>query len=109
MSEDLTRAIAYATERAKKLKIPNFDRIEKSPRKNKKLRIIFSLKGVDGKIDSYYQDFGLSGSFTYADGASEQKRNAYRARASKMKNKQGEYTYKIPYTKNYLAYWLLWS
>jgi hypothetical protein len=52
--------------------------------------------------------FGDPNGSTYADGASSQKRNSYRARASKITNARGQYTYKIPGTANSLAYWLLW-
>lgn len=60
-------------------------------------KIHFGYKGPNGEVAQ-----------TYFDGASEEKRNAYRARASKIKNKAGELTYQIPYTPNMLAYHFLW-
>lgn len=54
-------------------------------------------------------NFGAkNNSIAFLEGASEQKRNAYRARASKIKNKSGEYTYKIKYTPNFLSFNILW-
>ncbi len=52
--------------------------------------------------------FGMKGGFTYLDGASEKKRNSYKARASKITNSEGMYTYRIPGTANSFSYWLLW-
>ena len=81
-----------------KLKVP-FTDLSLSDRPNKKIKII-----INGKIIHY----GDKNSHTYIEGADEKKRNAYRARASKIKNKNGQYTYLIKYTPNYLAYWTLW-
>lgn len=84
--------------KAKAMKIKGV--IEMSNRKGKKL-MITTPEGR--KIH-----FGSDVSNTFLEGASEQKRNAYRARASKIKNKQGQFTYKIPGTANYYAYNILW-
>lgn len=71
-----------------------------SDRKDKKLMMI-TPKGK--KVH-----FGSATSTTFLEGADEKKRNAYRARASKIKDKNGRYTYKIPGTANYYAFHLLW-
>lgn len=70
---------------------------------NKRLTAIFNK---NGKYKTVH--FGLRGAFTYADGASKQKRDSYRARASKITNANGRFTYKIPGTANSFAYHLLW-
>jgi hypothetical protein len=45
---------------------------------------------------------------TYFDRKDKVKRDSYRARASKIKNGDGEYTYMKPGTANSFAYWILW-
>lgn len=52
--------------------------------------------------------FGDPNAVTFIDGADENKRKSYRARASKIKNKQGQYTYEVYPTANWMAYNLLW-
>jgi ribosome-associated translation inhibitor RaiA len=52
--------------------------------------------------------FGLKGAYTYFDGAPNKKRRLYQARASKITNKSGVYTYRKAGTANSLAYWILW-
>jgi len=88
--------------KAKALNIP-FSKIEPSTRPGKKLMITI-LTPVGTSI----VHFGDANSQTYIEGASKQKRDAYRARASKITDKHGQYTYKIPYTPNFLAFNLLW-
>jgi hypothetical protein len=83
----------------KKYKIP-YDYVMLSDKPNKKIKI-----SINGKIIHY----GLKGSQTWIEGASEDKKNSYQARASKITNKNGEYTYKIRYTPNFLSYWTLWT
>lgn len=75
-------------------------KIEKSRAKNKRFVHIDS----NGKRTN----FGDPNAKTFFDGATQEKRKSYQARASKIKNKQGEYTYKKKGTANYLAYNLLW-
>lgn len=53
--------------------------------------------------------FGQIGAFTYFDGASEKKQKSYKARASKITNKYGIFTYKKAGTANSFAYWILWN
>ena len=83
----------------KKYKIP-YDKVELSPKKDKKIRIT---------IDGRPIDYGLKTSQTWIEGANETKKNSYQARASKIKNSKGEYTYKIRYTPNFLSFWTLWT
>jgi len=52
--------------------------------------------------------FGQRGAKTYADGTTKIRQRSYKARASKIKNNAGEYTYKIPGTANSLSYFVLW-
>lgn len=70
---------------------------------NKRLTAMFDIGGKRKMVN-----FGLRGAVTYADGASKKKRDSYRARASKIKNKKGQFTYLLPGTANSFAYWLLW-
>jgi len=53
--------------------------------------------------------FGMAKSTTFLEGADEKKRQLYLARASKIRNKKGEYTYKIKFTRSFLSYWILWN
>ena len=46
--------------------------------------------------------------YSNLDHLDKKRRYRYRARASKIKNKQGEYTYKNPKYANYYAYKFLW-
>lgn len=89
-------------EKQKKLKIKG--KIYLSDRPDKKLMLVdFDENNPKRKVY-----FGSSTSTTFIEGASKQKRDAYRARASKIVNKDNEFTYRIPYTSNYLAFNLLW-
>lgn len=90
--------LTKAKKKAKQLGIDG--ELSLSDRKGKKLKMI-TPKGKT-------VHFGSDTSNTFLEGATEQKRNAYQARASKIKNKDGKYTYKIPYTANYLSYNILW-
>lgn len=83
----------------KKLKIP-YSYVDLSNKQDKKIKIIINNKTIH---------FGAKSSITWIEGASEQKKNAYQARASKITNTQGEYTYLVKYTPNYLAYHVLWT
>ena len=91
--------IEKAKAQAKKLKIP-FQDIQLSNKKDKKLLVITK----DGKKIN----FGLKNSHTFLEGAPKQKRDAYRARASKITNKDGEYTYLNYNSPNYWAFHILW-
>ena len=83
----------------KKYKIP-YDKVELSPLPTKKIRLWINNKPID---------YGLKTSQTWIEGASKEKQKSYQARASKITNKNGEYTYLIPYTKNNLSFFTLWT
>ena len=84
--------------RLKELDVP-YTYIGLSTRPNKKIMVV-----IDGKTIHY----GAKTSTTFIEGASEEKRKAYQARASKIKNKNGQYTYNLKYTPNFLAFHTLW-
>jgi hypothetical protein len=71
-----------------------------SKRKNKKYAVEYN-----GKIihfgDSRYDD--------YLDHGDEKRRENYRKRASKIRNKKGELTYKDKNSPNYYSFHILWS
>jgi hypothetical protein len=77
----------------------DYDSVSLSNRPGKKIKIIINGKTIH---------FGDKNSTTFIEKEDEKKRMAYQARASKIKNKNGEYTYKIKYTPNYLAFHVLW-
>ena len=53
--------------------------------------------------------FGSDVGETFLDHKDEQKRDAWRARHTKIKNKAGEYVYKLKNSPSYWSYMLLWS
>lgn len=75
--------------------------IKNSNTKNKRFAAILD----NGRI----VNFGSIHGFTYFDGASESKKKAYQSRHSKIKNKNGEYVYKIRNSPSYLSWHLLWN
>jgi hypothetical protein len=86
-------------QRMKQLKIP-YEDVKLSDKPDKKIMT---------KIAGKWIHFGAKNSQTFLEGASEAKRDSYRARASKIKNKEGNFTYNIKYTPNFLSYFILWS
>ena len=54
----------------------------------------------------HYYDKG--GHYKHLNNLDKKRRSSYRARASKITNKLGEFTYKDKNTKNYWAYHYLW-
>lgn len=91
--------------RAYKQKFPQVKdlHITESDSEHKRLRAEFTLRGKHKVVH-----FGLKTAYTWADGAPKAKRDSYRARASKITNADGKYTYVIPGTANSFAYWILW-
>lgn len=77
--------------------------VVRSDRTGKRLKATFSMAGRPHTVH-----FGLSTAYTWADGAPEEKRRSYRARASKITNGRNQYTYRLPGTANSFAYWILW-
>ena len=72
----------------------------KSTTTNKRYYVVYN-----GKIIN----FGQPGAHTYADGATVQKRDAYRARHRKIKLKDGSFAYKNKNQASFWAYRLLWT
>lgn len=100
------------------MKIPNiiiggeFDPVfKKSTRKNKKYMVLTPNKKwvhFGDKRFSQYKDTTTLRIYSNLDHLDKKRRDRYRARASKIKNKKGEYTYKNPEYPNYYAYNFLW-
>lgn len=82
--------------------------------KNKKYRVEFTHKGKLHKINfgqlgyEHYKDTTPLKLFSKFNHNDKQRRKSYRARASGIKNKQGQLTYKNPLYANYWAYKYLW-
>lgn len=71
----------------------------KSKAKNKRYYVIYNGKRIN---------FGQPGAYTYSDGASEQKRSAFRARHSKIKLSDGTFAYKNKNQPSFWSYHILW-
>lgn len=71
----------------------------RSNRKGKKYYVVYG-----GKIIN----FGDSNMEDFTQHKDEKRRASYRARASGIKNKDGQLTYKLKTSSNYWSYWLLW-
>lgn len=72
-----------------------------SDRKNKRFKALLAR-------NNKWVHFGQPGEHAFVDHGDRKRRTAYRRRAEGIKNKQGQKTYLIPETANYLAYNLLW-
>lgn len=70
-----------------------------SKNKNKKYYVVYNGKKIH---------FGHPDYKDYLDHKDNDRRDKYKARASKIKNKQGQYTYKLKSSPNYWAYNILW-
>ena len=73
--------------------------LQQSNRQYKKYAVMYNDKWIHFG-DSRYEDFTIH--------KDVERRQAYRARASKIKNIQGQLTYKLKSAPNYWAYHLLW-
>lgn len=93
---------------------PRQIRFEKSPRKNKKYRVYFTLSG-----DDYYVDFGQLGYEHYRDSTplklysrlnhgDSDRRARYLARASGIRDSTGQTTRDDPLSPNYWSIRYLW-
>ena len=83
----------------------------KSPIKNKKYRLI-SPKGKiidfgDTRYEHYKDQTNIK-LYTNLDHLDNERRSKYRARASKIKNKNNQLTYNNPEYANYYSYNYLW-
>ena len=74
--------------------------IQRSSRPNKKLMLLTA----SGKRIH----FGAKGSHTFLEGATNQKKQAYRARHSKIKLADGRLAHKVRNTPAYLSWNILW-
>ena len=84
----------------KKAKNLGAESLDYSPRKNNK----YMVKLPGGKK----VHFGSSKYEDYTIHKDKERRDKYRARATKIKNKQGELTYNNPESSNYWSVHLLW-
>ena len=73
--------------------------IKISKKKNKKYDVLYNNKWISFG-DNRYEDF--------LDHKNKLRRTNYRRRASKIKNKKGEYTYLNPNSANFWSYNTLW-
>lgn len=86
----------------------------KSNVKNKKYRVEFMYQGKLRKVNfgqlgyEHFKDSTPLKLYKHLDHGDKERRKSYKARASGIKNKQGELTYKNPLYANYWAYKYLW-
>ena len=82
----------------------------KSPKTNKKYRAYYmkngKLKHSDFGAIGYqqYKDSTGLGLYSHLDHLDKKRRDAYRARHSKIKLKDGRYAYKVKYSPSWLSY-----
>jgi hypothetical protein len=93
-----SRAMTYVKRMMAKYKIPGT--VKCSTRAGKKLMLVLP----NGRA----VHFGYCGSHTYAEGASSQKRDAYRKRHSAIILKTGKRAIDVRLSPAYLSYHLLW-
>lgn len=75
-----------------------------STAKGKKYSVIVMYQGKRKKLN-----FGAKGMDDWRSGtATKEQRKSYKARASGIKNGQGQLTYKLKHTANYWSYNYLW-
>ena len=70
-----------------------------SKAKGKRYYVIYNNKIIN---------FGSKTGSTFIDHRDQTKRRAWRARHSKIKNKQGKYVYKLPSSPSFWSWHLLW-
>jgi len=73
----------------------------------------FGVSKVKGKryyviYDNKIINFGSDDGSTFIDHHNINKKRAWRARHSKIKNKQGQYVYKLPSSPSFWSWHLLW-
>tara|TARA_R110002153_G_scaffold116153_6_gene259799 strand:+ start:2201 stop:2491 length:291 start_codon:yes stop_codon:yes gene_type:complete len=94
-------------ERSNKVKVGKYD-YEKSTKKGKKLMVKVNNKTIhfgDSKMEQFKDKTGIWKSKDHGD---KERRKNYKARASGIKNKKGELTYKLPTSANFHSYNILW-
>ena len=82
----------------------------KSKSKGKKYAVIYNNKTINfgSSTNSQFKDKTGLGLYTHLNHGDKTKRAAFRARMSKIKNKSGEYVYKLKSSPAYWAYNYLW-
>lgn len=106
--QNLEKLINIVKAKLKKLRVP-YLYVGLSNKKGKKLQIILLLPNIlsdSEKIKSVH--FGDSTSQTYAEGADENKRNAYIARHSKILLKDGTRAIDKKYSPAWFSFYTLW-
>ena len=84
---------------------------KRSPRKNKKYMVRTPSGNIIHFGDTRYQQYKDTTNlklYKHLDHLDKDRRERYRARASKIIDKQGNLTYKDPNSANYYAYNYLW-
>jgi len=82
----------------------------KSKASGKKYAVFYNGKTINfgSASNSQYRDSTGLGLYSHLNNNDPVKRKAFRARMSKIKNKQGEYVYKLKSSPAYWAYNYLW-
>lgn len=74
--------------------------LKKSTRKNKRLMVLYNDKWIH---------FGDPRKIAFVDHGDKKRRKNYMNRASGIKNKKGQKTYKLKTSSNYWSFNLLWN
>jgi hypothetical protein len=83
--------------------------ITKSKRDGKRFKAVFSIDGKQQTVHFGFKSDKGKPAKTFADGASKEKRQAYRARHSKIMNvASGKPAYQCPGTPASFSYYILW-
>ena len=82
---------------------------EKSDRKNKKLMVTVNNRKIHFGDVRYQQFKDATGIYKNLDHNDQERRKRYLKRATNIKNKKGELTYKDPESPNYHAVRILWA
>tara|TARA_R110000765_G_scaffold418506_1_gene522034 strand:- start:2054 stop:2320 length:267 start_codon:yes stop_codon:yes gene_type:complete len=82
----------------------------KSKVKNKKYAVKYNGKTINfgSTINSQFKDTTGLGLYSYLDNNDIKKRKAFRARFSKIKNKEGQLVYKLKTSPTYWSWHYLW-
>lgn len=85
-------------------------RFEKSNRKNKKYKVYYNGEWIHfgHAFSEQFRDSTGLGLYSHLNHYDKERRRLYRARASKIVDKNGRLTYKNPMSANYWAYNFLW-
>lgn len=95
----MTGLLTKVKSKMRKLNVP-FQYAELSKKPDKKIMVRINDKSIY---------FGDKNSQSYIEGASEEKRNAYIARHSKILLQDGTRAIDRKYSPAWLSYWILWN